>query len=163
MCGTWLIHTEWRRCIGCLKLQDSFRQRAANLSFCQRAANYRAFLRKMTNQKTWIIHMSDVICVTCKALTPSYVWRGTHSFIHATCGISFSFIYVTHSYMWHDLFISVTWLIHTCDMTHSYVWHDSFIYITWLIHICDMTHSYMWHDSFISVTRLIHICDMTHS
>jgi len=38
-----------------------------------------------------------------------------------------------------------------CDMTHSYVWHDSFIRVTWLIHMCDMTHSYVWHDSFIYV------------
>ena len=38
-----------------------------------------------------------------------------------------------------------------CDMTHSYVWHDSFICVTWLIHMCDMTHSYVCHDSFIFV------------
>jgi len=36
------------------------------------------------------------------------------------------------SYVWHDSFISATWLIHLCDMTHSYVWHDSFICVTWL-------------------------------
>jgi len=65
---------------------------------------------------------------------------------------------VTHSYVWHDSFIYVTWLIHMCDMTRSYVWHDSFIYVTWLIHMCDMTHSYLWHDSSIYVTWLIHIC-----
>jgi len=41
---------------------------------------------------------------------------------------------MTHSYVWHDSFICVTWLIHMCDMTHSYVWHDSFICVTWLIH-----------------------------
>jgi len=35
-----------------------------------------------------------------------------------------------------------------CDMTHSYVWHDSFICVTWLIH--------MIHDSFVRVTGLIH-------
>jgi len=56
---------------------------------------------------------------------------------------------MTHSYVWHDSFICVTWLIHMCDMTHSHVWHDSFIYVTWLIHMCDMTHSHVWHDSFI--------------
>jgi len=63
-----------------------------------------------------------------------------------------------HSYVWHDSFICVTWLISICmcDMTHSYVWHDSFLYIcvTWLIHMCGMTHSWMYvcHDSFICVT-----------
>ena len=81
-----------------------------------------------------------------------------------------------------------------CDMTHSYVWHNSFICVTWLIRrqlarselcrsyertvrqtwmshvtihsytsstwfIC-MTHA--WHDSLIGVTWLIHTCDMTH-
>jgi len=50
-----------------------------------------------------------------------------------------------------------------CDMTHSYVWHDSFICVTWLIHMCDMTHSYVSHDSFIRVTCLIHMCDMTYT
>jgi len=49
-------------------------------------------------------------------------------------------------------------------MTHSYVWHDSFICVTWLIHMCDMTHSYVWHDSFICVTHsyvwLIHVCQV---
>ena len=47
----------------------------------------------------------------------------------------------------------------SCDMTHSYVWHDSFICVTWLIHLCDMTHSYVWHGSFICVAWLIHTCD----
>jgi len=79
--------------------------------------------------------------------------------------------------------ICVTWLIYVWrdsliwDMTPSYVWHDSFICVTWLLHICDMTHSYVWHyryvrhDSFmydvtyscICVPWLLHICDMTHS
>jgi len=44
-------------------------------------------------------------------------------------------------YVWHDLSICVTWLIHMRDMTHSNVWHDSFIYVTWLIYMYDMTHS----------------------
>jgi len=83
---------------------------------------------------------------------------------------------MTHSYVWHDSFICVTWLIHMCDMTHSYVWHDSFICVTWLIHACDMTCwfecslrarlgciLYVWRESFICVTWFTHMCDMTHS
>jgi len=49
------------------------------------------------------------------------------------------------------------------DMTHSYVWHDSYICMTWLIHKCDMTRTRKWHDLFACVTRLIHMCDVTHS
>jgi len=70
---------------------------------------------------------------------------------------------MTYSYVWRDSFIFVPWLIHMCDMTHSYVCHDSSICVPWLVYICDMTHSYVCHDSFICVTWLIHMCDMTHS
>ena len=34
---------------------------------------------------------------------------------------------------------------HIPHMTHSYMWHDSFEYVTWLIRICDMTHAHIWH------------------
>jgi len=61
----------------------------------------------------------------------------------------------------NDSFICVTWLFPMCDMTHSYVRHDSFVSVTcWLIPMSDMTHSY---DLFLRVTWRIHMCDMTHS
>jgi len=85
---------------------------------------------------------------------------------------------MTHSYVWHDSSICVTWLIHMCDMTHSYAWPwiNLPLLLLWSA-ICDMTHPYvwhvtlicvtwhthMWHDSFICVTWLIHMCDMTRS
>jgi len=65
-------------------------------------------------------------------------------------------------------------LIPTCDMTHSCVWRDSSICVTWLIHTWDMTLSRtlvrprsvaalwywpwfdMWHDSFVHEIWLIH-------
>jgi len=57
---------------------------------------------------------------------------------------------MAHSFVWRDIFISVTWLKHLCDMTYSSVWHDSSISVTWLIHVCDMTHSLLGHDASIS-------------
>ena len=42
------------------------------------------------------------------------------------------------SHTWHDRFISLTRLIHTCDAT-------------WLIYVCDMTHLCVWHDSCMCV------------
>jgi len=52
---------------------------------------------------------------------------------------------MTHSYVWHDLFIWVTWLTHICDM----------ICATWPIHMCDMTYLYEWHNSLIYATRYV--------
>jgi len=64
------------------------------------------------------------------------------------------------SYMWQDS---------TCNMytCFSYVCHDSFICVTWLIHICDRTlHPtrpfQMCHDSFLCITWLIHMYTRTH-
>ena len=84
---------------------------------------------------------------------------------------------MTPSYMCHDVFICVTWLIHTCAlilflcfctmtpsyvcaMTHSYVchpwfwsasraWYYWYAWVPWLLHIC--------------VPWLIHMCAMTDS
>ena len=78
--------------------------------------------------------------------------------------------------MRHDTFIGVTWLFHMSGVTHSYVWRDSFICVTWLIqcvtwlipmrdmthsNMCNRTHPIMQYDSFACVTWLIHMCDMT--
>jgi len=52
-------------------------------------------------------------------------------------------------------------IIRTCVMTHSYVCHDSFVRVSWLIHVGDMTPSYVWHDSFICVSWLIRTNDET--
>jgi len=109
------------------------------------------------------------------------VWRGAFTCLTYLIRIRG----VTHSYLWHYLFVSVTLLvcviklIYTGDMTGaggsrarwkriSYcsmlpLWCDAFTCVTWLIHMCDMTHLYVWHDSFTCEIWLIHVCDMTHS
>jgi len=72
---------------------------------------------------------------------------------------------MTHSYVWCDSFLCVTWLVHMCDVTRSFVWRDSFICVTWLIRMPSQVHayvcddwSYLWRDSFICVTWLIDTC-----
>ena len=69
------------------------------------------------------------------------------------------------SYVWHDAFLCVTWLLHMCHLTPSYVWHDSCVCVTWLLLMCDRTPSYVSRDFSICVTWLLHIrvCDMTPS
>jgi len=76
---------------------------------------------------------------------------------------------MTHSYLWHDSFTRVTWLIHTCDMTHSHVWHDSFTRVTWLIHMRDIevlwhgSHVWMCHNTYeahIWNTNACHVCQV---
>jgi len=123
---------------------------------------------------TWLTHICDI--------TRSYVtcikYRSTTCLLGFVCDM-------THSNMWHDSFILVTWL--------TYVRHDPLRYVKRLTHIwdkthscvtcpkcrsttcklffhtCDMAHSYIWHDSFVQYTTHSYIwrdsviCDMTHS
>jgi len=128
---------------------------------------------------TWLIHMCDLAAFGSvnRSHTGLAVWHAQDdSFICETWLIHACD--VPHSYMWHHLFKSVTWLmtafgsmispdtglaVDMCDMTHSYVWRDAFFCVTWPIHMCDTTQSYVWHDLSICVTWLIHTCDMTHS
>ena len=89
-----------------------------------------------------VMHICDV--------TPTYV-QDSH-----VCDM-------THTCLWRESYIYVTWLMQMWDMTHTYMWHNSYIYATWLIHILVMTHACMWHHSCICVIWRIHICDMTHT
>jgi len=60
---------------------------------------------------------------------------------------------------WHDLFVGVTWVIHTYDRPPSCLWHTSSLPVTRLIHLCDMTQSNERHDSFVHVTWRMHTYD----
>ena len=76
-----------------------------------------------------------------------------------------SILDMTHSYVWHDSFICVTWFVYNVFIRLVLV--DSFIH--WVIWQCiillmwHMTYAYVWHDSFLCVTWIIYMCDMTHS
>jgi len=67
---------------------------------------------------------------------------------------------MSHSQIWHALFMCGPWRIHGCDMTHWYMRHDSLIR---LIHMRDVTQSHVTCDSFICDMWLIHMWYVTHS
>jgi len=72
------------------------------------------------------------------------------------CGKTGSFA-MTHSYIRHDSFVRVAWLIRMCDITHLHVWHDSFACVIWLVRMSKPVHTCTWHESFIS--GLIQLCE----
>ena len=95
-------------------------------------------------------------------------WGGRHHVTHDSSEQESCEWVMSYSYVCHDSFMCVTWLIHMCDMTHSCVWHDSFICVTWLIHVCDMTHSYMkWWGlrlrTHLSIYHCTHINESRHT
>jgi len=80
--------------------------------------------------------------------------------------------------LWHDSFMSRTWLIHVYDMTHPYVmthisnwlvcatWHmkcNMSWHMTHVAHTkCPVIPCCLWHDSFMSMIWLIHMSWHTH-
>jgi len=112
---------------------------------------------------TWLIHTASLSLSRCVGtymcdMTHSCVWHD--SFIYMTWLIHMCD--VTNSHVWSDAFIRVIWLIHVWHTNTSYAWHDPFIRVIWLIHMCDTTNSYVWHASFMCVIWLIHMRDMAH-
>jgi len=111
---------------------------------------------------SWHVRRDWLLCVTLRVETNSYMRHDSFicvPWLIYMCAMTYS--YVRHdSYVWH----LESRLIHICDMTHLYVCHDLFICAPWLICVTFRveTHSYMQHDSFICVPWLIHMCAMTH-
>jgi len=151
MCVVWLIHV-WHdsfvRVKSFIHMFDVTHSCAWHDSSTDKMNVFASFVLKVCACVTWLVHV-----------------RG-----------------VTHS--------RVTWLIRTCEISHSCVWRDSFMCVTWLIHgqnecicllcavglcMCDMTRSCVWydfsyvvtwlnvrggHDWLMYVTWLIDVCDM---
>jgi len=84
----------------------------------------------------WLIHIGHVTDV---------VWHDAHTEMSRTLLSQRCHELYYHS---NDSFILATSQT-SCDMTHTHVWHDSHVCVTWRIHTCDMTHTYVWHDAFI--------------
>jgi len=113
--------------------------------------------------ETRLTHMCD--------MTLSFVW---HEHAHI---ISALVAHQLHSRVWHDSFMSGTWLLCMCEViwfTHmtwlTHMW-DIWVIHTWdmwLIHMCDMGHDGYWayaydQRTFMCERWLIHMCNMSHS
>jgi len=168
ICVPWLVHTCAMTHVACRTSQVVYRMK----SFLE-SSGCRTHTLKTSGRQKETLQTHSNLC---------HDW-----FICVTICHMFD---TTRSYVWHDSFTCVTWLMHMCAMTPSYVCHDSFmcvfgsaqvlkqsrkspmthpyvchdssICVTWLIHICDMTHPYVCHDSSIRVISLNHMRAMTH-
>jgi len=59
-------------------------------------------------------------------------------------------------YVWHDILMSVTWLIrYSCYMTHSWFWHDS--PFNYHIYACAYTYTHMYICMFMYTHQRVHI------
>ena len=86
-------------------------------------------------------------------MSPTYTGHVTHMNEH----MSLLVVRQTHSCVWRDPYMWVTWRVHVCDMTqvvdmcdmsascvypHTFIclWQVPFVCVTWRIHLCAMTH-----------------------
>jgi len=102
-------------------------------------------------------HIHTHICTQIYTNTYTY----TYTYTYTASALRAPHVYtpdMTHSYVWHDIFIHVTWLIHT--HIHTYKIHT---HIHRLIHTCvptlerQMSHV-TWHESW----NMCHTCHMSH-
>jgi len=109
----------------------------------------------------WVL--GRLMCSLSTRVRDVTVWVYIYTYIYI-CIHTYMYTYVC---AWHDcvcvyIYMYVYICIHTYRYTYMYVWSDSFMSVTWLIHECDMTRSWVRHDLFMGVTWLIHGCDVTH-
>jgi len=123
---TIMSHMGWVRFVGSLKLQASF--------------------AKEPYKRDYILQQRPIILRSLLIVANPY---HESSHVHV---LHDSFICV-----WYDS-LRVPWLIDMCWMTHSYVWHDSCMYVTWLkVLKCHITHIWMSHATHINESYHTHM------
>jgi len=86
----------------------------------------------------------------------------SEGFLKTACPLCSNRCAMTYSYVCHDVFICVPWLLHLCAVTHSFFfWRPHVLCaatgVTWIIHMCARLSHCVCHDSFICVQWLIHL------
>jgi len=158
----------WRRCIGCLNLQVSFRERATN---------YRALLRKITC-KDKASYASSPPCMT-------YVYNWHDSFICVTwvvrvCGTGWRrpslvclgyFLQkspiISGFLAKNDLQLKASYASSPPCKTHFYAWHEAKIWMSHVIHMNESRHTLdvqrWWDMSHIFMSHVTHIDESCHT
>jgi len=86
------------------------------------------------NHGFFLLHCAFYSCpASCVAQVSLYVTRFSPQY-EMTC--LYRWRAQVCSYMWHNSFLNVKWLVYIGDVTQSWTWHDSFLRVTWLIHMC---------------------------
>jgi len=120
-----------------------------------------------------------------------HIWRSAFIRVNVSfkCNVRNqpSFCDETPSYVWHDSFISVTWLFHMYRWNQLSFYAVTHLYITWLFYVRVMTHftytgqesservwcdssihgvnpSYKWHNwIYVSARNQLKLCDVIYS
>ena len=121
-CVTWLMHMHnlWQDLSTCT-WHDSFIGVTWLIHMCVSVQQVRFDLSICT--WVWLIHICDMTPLNVRFSPSGVIWlihMYMAGFIHRCDMTPLNVPFRT------------TWLV-------SYVWHDSFTYVTWLIHLCDMT------------------------
>jgi len=152
ICVTWVVHMCDMTRSYMWHDQQHLHARFANLMACSAVCvTWLICVCAMTHSHLWRDSLTFV------------TWRHVCDVTRSTCVSAPPISWHAHVCMWNHSCVCVPWRIHRCDMTRSYVWHDSFLRVTWLVYVFGVTH-YVWHDSFmtwladsfICVTWLIH-------
>ena len=84
------------------------------------------------------------VCVVCRIhICGTWLICMCHVTHPHVCQDSLMIYDITHSYVGHDSFICVPWIIHMCDTGN--IDHNSFVCGTWLLYMCHMCDTGMCH------------------
>jgi len=168
ICVTWFVHEcdmtyAWVRSVSLHEGVGAFHVRPINT--CAWRDCVSVYIYVHIYMYTYI-HVYIHTCIhtyVCDMTVCVYIYVCMCTYVCIHISIHTCMCDVTRSWVWHDSFISATWLVRECDMTRSWVWHDSFICVTWLI-ACGLLRGFMGGLLVcVCVTWLVHKCDVAHS
>jgi len=126
---------------------ELWREEETHTFFVRKHENVSFHTYEWVMSHVWMSHVTHM-----NGSCQTYEWVMSHIRMrHVTRMNESCHTYERWTMLHHSQHTSLIWLL---DMTNSYVWHDSFIRVTWLLHTCDMTqHMNDWQCCAISSTH----------